>query len=228
MPACYCKLGVAYYDQGRLDQALAAFDRALALQPNYAEVRRNRGLALLAQGHYEQGWSEFAWRLECEGFGKRQFSQPQWDGSPLAGRTLLVHAEQGLGDTLQFIRYAPLVEEAGGRVLVEVQAALVPLLVQSGFGRWIVEATPASGFDVQCPLMSLAGYLPDRTGRPFWRQPYLAADPRLVADWGTRLGGSLDFKVGIVWAGNPDHPHDRFRSVRLAEFAPWPRFRGSV
>jgi Flp pilus assembly protein TadD/predicted enzyme related to lactoylglutathione lyase len=115
----YCKLGVAYYDQGRLDEALVAFDRALVLQPNYAEVRRNRGLALLAQGNYQQGWSEFAWRLECEGFGKRQFAQPQWDGSPLAGRTLLVHAEQGLGDTLQFIRYVPLVEEAGGRVLTE-------------------------------------------------------------------------------------------------------------
>jgi tetratricopeptide (TPR) repeat protein len=216
----YCKLGVAYYDQGRLDEALAAFDRALVLQPGYAEVRRNRGLALLAQGNYQQGWSEFAWRLECEGFGKRQFAQPQWDGSPLAGRTLLVHAEQGLGDTLQFIRYVPLVEEAGGRVLVEVQAALVPLLVRSGFGRWIVEGPRAAGFDVQCPLMSLAEYLPDSTGRPFWRQPYLAADPRLVADWGTRLGGSLGFKVGIVWAGNPDHPHDRFRSVRLREFAP--------
>ena len=81
----FCKLGVAHYDQGRLDEALAAFDRALTVQPDYAEVRRNRGLALLAQGKYEQGWSEFAWRLECDGFGKRQFSQPQWDGSPLAG-----------------------------------------------------------------------------------------------------------------------------------------------
>ena len=96
-----------------------------------------------------------------------------------------------MGDTLQFIRYAPLVEEAGGRVLVDVQAALVPLLVQSGFGRWIVEDDAGTGFDVHCPLMSLAGYLPDHTGRPFWRQPYLAADPKLVAAWGDRLGGEL-------------------------------------
>lgn len=216
----HCKLGVAHYDQGQLDLALAAFDRALALQPNYPEVRRNRGLARLAQGQYEQGWSEFAWRLECDGFGKRVFSQPQWDGTPLAGRTLLAHAEQGLGDTLQFIRYAPLVEESGGQVLLDVQAALVPLLRQSGFGKWIVEPAPTAGFDVQCPLLSLAGYLPDRAGRPFWRQPYLVADPQLVADWGTRLGNTPGFKVGIVWAGNPDHPHDRFRSVHLAEFAP--------
>jgi tetratricopeptide (TPR) repeat protein len=222
----FCKLGVAHYDQGKLDLALAAFDRAIALQPNYPEVRRNRGLALLAQGDYERGWSEFAWRLECEGFGKRQFSQPQWDGSPLAGRTLLAHAEQGLGDTLQFIRYAPLVEESGGRVLLEVQAALLPLLRQSGFGKWIIQPGPTAGFDVQCPLMSLAGYLPDRDGRPFWREPYLTADPQLVADWGARLSDMPGFKVGIVWAGNPDHPHDRFRSVRLAEFAPLAHIHG--
>jgi tetratricopeptide (TPR) repeat protein len=215
----HCKLGVAHYDQGQLDMALAAFDRALALLPNYPEVRRNRGLALLAQGQYEQGWAEFAWRLECDGFGKRAFSQSQWDGSPLAGRTLLAHAEQGLGDTLQFVRYASLVEESGGQVLLDVPSALVPLLRQSGFGQWIVEPAPAAGFDVQCPLMSLAGYLPDRAGRPFWRETYLAADPQLVADWGTRLSDMPGFKVGIVWAGNPDHPHDRFRSVHLAEFA---------
>jgi tetratricopeptide (TPR) repeat protein len=215
-----CKLGVAYYDQGRMEQALACFDRALEIQPNYPEVRRNRSLVWLARGEYSKGWREFEWRLESEGFAKPEFSQPRWDGSPLAGRTLLVHAEQGLGDTLQFIRYVPLVEQCGGAVRVEAQAALLPLLKQSGFGKWLAEPDAIGHFDVYCPLLSLAGYLPDRSGQPYWRQRYLAADSGLVARWAARLNEFAGFKVGIAWAGNPGHAHDRFRSVCVANFAP--------
>lgn len=216
----HCKLGVAYYDLGQYDQALEAFDQALQIQPHYPEVRRNRALVWLVRGEYDRAWREFEWRLECEGFNKRVFPQLAWDGSPLAGRTLLVHPEQGLGDTLQFVRYVPLVEEAGGRVLLEVQPALVPLLRASGFERWLVPGGTSPRFDVHAPLMTLAGYLPDRSGRPVWRGEYLTADPTLVDRWRQRLAGVSCFKVGIVWAGNPDHPHDRFRSIALAEFGP--------
>ncbi len=216
----HCKLGVAYYDLGQLEQALECFERALQFQPNYPEVHRNRALAWLAQGEYSKGWSEYEWRFECEGFGRRSFAQPRWDGSPLAGRRLLVYAEQGLGDTLQFVRYLPLVEISSGQVRFEVQPALAPLLAHSGFGRWFVAPDAIPDFDVHAPLLSLAGFLPDRGGRPFWERPYLVADPQLVASWESRVRGIGGFRVGIVWAGNPDHPHDRFRSVRLAEFAP--------
>jgi tetratricopeptide (TPR) repeat protein len=217
----YCKLGVAYYDLQRYDEALDAFDRALQIQPHYPEVRRNRALVWLVRGEYDRAWREFEWRLECEGFHKRVFPQPPWDGSPLAGRTLLVHREQGLGDTLQFVRYAPLVEEAGGRALLEVQPALWPLLRASGYGRWLVRLDgPLPPFDVHAPLMTLAGYLPDRGGQPVWRGEYLSADPVLVEQWRQRLAGEKGYRVGIVWAGNPDHPHDRFRSIALSHWAP--------
>ncbi len=212
------KLGIAYYDLGRLPEALACFERALALDPNQPEVRRNRALVWLAQGDFAKGWLEYEWRFECEGFAKRSYSQPRWHGSPLAGRTLLVYAEQGLGDTLHFIRYVPLVEQAGGNVLLDVPGPLVPLLTQSGFGRFFAGGTPR--FDLHCSLLSLAGMLGEPTGQPLWRGPYLTADPRLVAEWKERLRDLSGFKVGIAWAGNPDHPHDRFRSVSLERFAP--------
>jgi tetratricopeptide (TPR) repeat protein len=216
----HCKLGVAYYDLGQLDQALECFESALQFQPNYPEVRRNRALAWLAQGEYSKGWSEYEWRFECEGFAQRSFAQPRWDGSPLAGRKLLVYAEQGLGDTLQFVRYLPLVEASGGQIRFEVQPALAPLLAQAGFGRWFLAPDAVADFDVHAPLLSLAGFLPSRGCEPFWERPYLAAEPQLVASWEGRVRAIGGFRVGIVWAGNPDHPHDRFRSVRLAEFAP--------
>jgi tetratricopeptide (TPR) repeat protein len=222
----HCQLGVAFYDSVRMDEALDSFARALALQPRYPEVRRNRALIWLARGDYAQGWRELEWRVECADFGKRTFSQPSWDGSPLEGRTLLAYAEQGLGDTLQFVRYVPLVERAGGQVKLEVQPRLRPLLAQSGFGSSMVEAENPGHVDVQCPLMTLAGHLPDGSGTPFWPGPYLSAEPGLTRAWRNRLRGIQGFKVGIAWAGSPKHPHDRFRSVRLGQFAPLARVPG--
>ncbi len=216
----HCKLGMVFYDLGRLDEAMACFERSLVIQPNYPEVRRNRACVWLAQGDFLKGWPEAEWRLECDDSGKWPFSQPRWDGSPLAGRTLLVYAEQGLGDTLQFIRYIPLVEKCGGRVLVQVQPALVPLLTQSGFGRWLTTPVTAANFDIQSPLMSLAGLLGDLKGQPFWERPYLTADPNRVTQWERRLRDIAGFKIGIAWAGNPNMAQDRHRSVRLAQFAP--------
>lgn len=218
--AAHCKLGMALYDLGRLDEAMACFEQSLVIQPNYPEARRNRACYWLARGEYSKGWLEAEWRLECADSGKWSFLQPRWDGSPLAGRTLLVYAEQGLGDTLQFIRYIPLVEKSGGRVLVQVQGALVPLLTQSDFGRWLTTPAAAASFEIQSPLMSLAGLLKDLKGQPYWERPYLAADPKLVARWEARLRDIRGFKIGIVWAGNPEMAQDRYRSVHLAQFAP--------
>jgi hypothetical protein len=213
-------LGMAYCELGRLDDALLEFDRALAIQADYPEARRNRGFVWLTQGRFSEGWPESEWRLECADSGKCHFSQPKWDGAPLAGRTLLVYAEQGLGDTLHFIRYVPLIEQRGGKVLVQAQKALHPLLAQSGFGRWLVAPDAQPTFDVQCPLMSLAGLIEGLGGEPHWDGPYLTADPARVVHWEPRLREMGGFKIGIVWAGNPEHPHDRYRSVHLKQFAP--------
>jgi tetratricopeptide (TPR) repeat protein len=215
-----CKLGVAHGDAGDFAEALACYERAIVQQLGYAEPRRNRGMIWLSQGDYARGWVEFEHRLKCDGFAPRVPNGPRWYGEPLAGRTLLVHAEQGLGDTLQFIRYLPLLDRLGGVVRLEVQPPLVPLLAASGFGRWLANSEPRESYDLQCPLLSLPAYLPDLGGQPYWSGNYLAASPALVAAWEPRVRAIPGFRVGIVWAGNPDHQHDRFRSVLLDAFAP--------
>ncbi len=215
----WCKKGVVHFDLAQLDEALACFDRAIAAQPGYAEALRNRGMARLAEQDYVRGWADWEARLDCEGFITGDYRQPRWRGEPLAGRSLLVHAEQGLGDTLHFARLLPLADRLGGPVKFEVQQALEPLLRQSGLGRWLATPAEAAACNLRCPLLSLPGYVLEG-GRPYWGGPYLATDPARVERWRPKLEAIEGVRVGIVWAGNPDHPHDRFRSVHLRQFAP--------
>jgi tetratricopeptide (TPR) repeat protein len=214
----WCKMGVAHFDLAEMDDAQACFDRALVAQPNYPEARRNRAMVWLTRHDYARGWPEWEARHECEGFTTPNW-QPRWLGEPIAGQSLLVHAEQGLGDTLHFVRYLPLVEKLGCRVQFEAQPALVPLLRQSGFDRWLTKPGETPSGDWHCPLLSLPGYVAEGP-QPYWGGPYLEADPAAVSRWQARLAPVEGFRVGIVWAGNPDHPHDRFRSVPLGHFAP--------
>ncbi|HEY2895360.1 MAG TPA: tetratricopeptide repeat-containing glycosyltransferase family protein [Pirellulales bacterium] len=222
-PGIVCQLGVAQYDCAQYEAALASFETALALDPHYPEAHRNRALVWLARGDFQRGWREFEWRTACNDFISRAPQAPRWDGSPLDGRRLLVYHEQGLGDSLQFVRYLPLVERAGGIARLEVQSALKPLVAASGFGQFL-QSEQDTLPDFECPLMSLAAHLPNASGQPYWPGPYLSADPVLVADWHERLcQRQAGFRVGIAWAGNPAHPHDRFRSVPLEAFAPLAR-----
>ncbi len=217
--AAWCKLGVAYYDGAEMDAALECFSRALEVRSIYPEARRNRGMVCLAQGDFARGWPEWEYRTECDGFAAHPTTQPRWRGEPLAGRTVLLHAEQGLGDTLQFVRYAPLVEQFGGVVRLLVQPPLLPLLRTSGFSRWLTDPNQEVACDLQCPLLSLPAFVPDANGRPHWGGNYLSADPRRVSAWEAPVRQLEGFRVGIAWAGNSDHPHDRFRSVPLQTFA---------
>ena len=218
--AAHCSLGVAYFDLVRFDDALAALDRALALRPGYPEARRNQALVWFSRGEYAKAWPAFESRLQCEDFAQRDYDQPRWNGTSLAGQTLLVHAEQGLGDTLQFVRYLPLAAQAAKRVWFEPRESLRPLLAESGFGQYLLPDGELPDFDVHASLLSLAGFLPDHRGQPIWPGPYLQAPAQRVAHWAARLHETPAFKVGIAWAGNPDHPHDRARSARLTRFAP--------
>ncbi len=215
-----CSLGLAHFESAQHDEATAAFDRALAIRADYPEARRNQALVWFLRGEYAKAWPAFESRLACDDFGRRDFDQPRWDGSPLDGRTLYVYWEQGLGDALQFVRYLPLAAKTAGRVWYEPHEPLRPLLVQSGFGEYLVAPEVRPAADVCASLLSLAGFLPDASGTPFWPGPYLSADARLVAQWKARLQDVPGFRVGIAWSGNPDHPHDRFRSTKLAHFAP--------
>src|SRR5262249_53930139 len=156
------------------------------------------------------------WRWQLSGQTRRYLDRPLWDGSPLGARTLLVYGEQGLGDTLQFCRYARSLAAAGERILLDINAALVPLLLQSGFADLIVrDADPK--FDVQIPLMSLPRVLGVTPQTVLADIPYLSADPRLVEHWREVLAGG-GFKVGIVWQGSTTEAGDLVRSIPLEQF----------
>lgn len=218
--AAHCMLGASSYFVGRVDEALACYEQALRIQPDYPEAGRNQALAWLVRGNHERGLAAFECRFECDDQLRRRDTHPTWNGEPLGGHTLLVYAEQGLGDTLQFIRYLPALEKLDGPVLAEMQAPLMPLLEASGLGSGLVAPGSSPNFDLGCPLMSLPRLLQGQLGFPYWNGPYLQAEPARVARWQERLQGIAGFKVGIVWAGKREHPYDRFRSASLAQFAP--------
>jgi tetratricopeptide (TPR) repeat protein len=220
-PEALNNFGTALAAMARLDDALATYQIALWQRPDYAEVRWNRALALLQSGRYEEGWREYEWRWKRKRSRPRTFTQPAWDGSPLEGKTVLLYTEQGMGDTIQFIRYAPFVKQRGGTVLVEAPPELVPLLALCpGIDRIIPEGEPLPAFDVQLPLMSLPGIMGTTPANVPAAVPYLVPPEDRIRRWQDELGDELAFRVGIVWQGNPRHKWDRHRSVSLAEFAP--------
>jgi tetratricopeptide (TPR) repeat protein len=217
----HTNLGSACKEQGRLEEALACYQWALWLDPNSVIAHYNRSLALLQNGDYEQGWPEYEWRWRRKQTQPRLFPQPRWDGSPLAGRTILLWREQGLGDTIQFIRYAALVREQGGRVIVECPGCLVPLLSTCpGIDAFVAEQQPLPAFDVHAPLLSLPALLKTTLSSVPAAIPYLQAEPARVSAWRRRLGDGKEFRVGVVWQGNPYFHGDRHRSFPLACLAP--------
>jgi hypothetical protein len=178
-------------------------------------------------GNFEQGWPEYEWRWQRPQTPPRPFRQPCWDGSPLAGRTILLYMEQGLGDILHFIRYAPLVKQQGGTVLVECPGFLIPLFSRCpGIDGLVAEGTELPACDVQAPLLSLPRLLGTTLATVPAEVPYLFADPDRVAHWGHKLRPLRTFNIGLVWQGNPHHGWDRHRSFALAQFAPLARLDG--
>ena len=210
----------------RDDEALASYTRAIALAPDYAVAHWNRALLDLQYGRFAPGWAGYEWRWKNEHLTvyrqKRAFSEPLWLGrESLKGKTILLFAEQGLGDTLQFCRYVPLVAALGARVILEVQPTLVTLLrqldgVSDIFARG--EALPA--FDYYCPLMSLPLAFNTELDSIPAASPYLAPEPSHLSIWQARLGPSLRPRVGLVWSGNPTHANDHNRSIPFAWIAP--------
>jgi hypothetical protein len=227
-------------DQGQITQGIAGYERAIQLNPDYAESHFGLAQLWLKTGDFTRGWRELEWRWRRREFPPRPFAQPIWDGSPLAGRTILLHAEQGLGDTIHFVRYAPLVKQYGGYVIVECQEPLVPLLSTCpGVDQSIAKDSPLPWFDVHAPLLTLPAILGTRLDTIPAKVPYLFADPDLVETWRQAIDRvepplttppSADSpltqtKVGIAWQGNPAFPNDRRRSIGLALFEPLARLK---
>ncbi len=202
---------------GRTDEALARYARAQDLKPAYADAHWNEALARLLLGDFATGWRKYEWRWRRKETPPRMLAAPLWDGSTLAGKTILLHAEQGTGDTIQFIRYASLVKAQGGDVVFECPPALRRLLDGMAGVDHIV---PAGGtlppFDVHAPLLSLPALLGTTLETLPANVPYLHPDPDRVQAWRERLSGLAQLKVGLVWQGNPAHSNDRSRSIPVS------------
>jgi hypothetical protein len=208
------------------DQARDHYEQALKLDPKLPDAHFSRAMCLLREGDLADGFAEYEWRWKCKPF-QRPFVQPRWDGSPLADRTLLLFGEQGLGDTLQFVRYAALAKRRGGRVVVECQEPLIPILQSCpGIDDLVSFGSQLPHFDVQCSLMSLVGVLGLKL-EELWEGPYLSADPQRVASWGQQLASCKGPRVGVCWRGNPKHLFDSQRSFNLRELAPVQRALGA-
>jgi len=229
-------LSVTLMAEGRLDEAGAELCRAIELQPRAAQARFNYSLQLLLQGDFEQGWPlyESRWGVGDLQFAKRDFPQPMWRGEPLHGRRVLIYAEQGLGDTLQFVRYVPLVAQRGGQVILECQPELRSLFASvGGVAEIIARGDPLPDFELHCRMMSLPLIFGTRLETIPATIPYLRADPAGVRRWKERLEGN-SLKVGLVWAGgmrprqlNADRI-DRRRSLFLSQLAPVAQVPGVV
>ena len=223
----HTSLGVAYFLQQRFDEALGRYEHARKLNPQYAEAAWNQSLVWLLLGDYARGWPAYEWRFKCKRTTPMPaFTQPRWDGSPLNGRTILLYCEQGLGDTLQFVRYAPMIKGAG-RVIVQCQNALLRLLARTpGIDQLVGWGTAPPAFDVWAPLMSLPALFDTKLETIPVAIPYVFADPDLVQHWKRQLAPIRGFRVGIAWQGSPRHAWDRHRSVALAQFEPLSRVEG--
>lgn len=223
--SAFLNLGTSYAELGRVREALDSLERAVALDPASAEARFARALVLLGAGNYREGWPAYEWRWKIKAFGAAalRFAQPMWDGRARPQDTILLHAEQGFGDTLQFVRYAPLVAERCASVVLECQPPLKPLLQNmAGMRQVIAAGEPLPDFAVHAPLMSLPAIFGTTVETVPWHGPYVKPDGERVAKWRALLAGheSGKPKVGLVWAGNPKQWSDRKRSLSLQALAP--------
>ena len=220
-------LGSVLESQGQFEAATTCYRRAVELRPDYAEAHLNLALVLLLAEQFAEGWREYEWRWRRPGMPAEVVAQPRWAGEQLAGRTILLRSEQGLGDTIQFVRYASLVKRQGATVIVECQKSLARLVATCpGVDRVVAKGDPVGEFDFHVPLLTLPGMLGTTLQSIPGQVPYLTPDAELVERWKSELAGDGRLKVGIAWQGNPKFSKDRFRSVPLVHFAGIAHTRG--
>jgi tetratricopeptide (TPR) repeat protein len=224
-PRAHDNLGAALKEQGAPEEAITCFRTAIGLKPDFPNAHHNLAMALLARGDMAEGWPEYEWRWQTARMApsRRDFIQPQWHGEPANNRTLLIHAEQGLGDTLQFCRYATLAADRGLHVIMEVQKPLARLLQGlRGVDRIVAYGDDLPAFDLHCPMQSLPLALGTTLATIPNAPSYLHADPEQIDAWGARLAasGNPNPRIGLAWAGNPAMTRDRQRSLTPDRLAP--------
>jgi lipoprotein NlpI len=199
-------LGNTLRDMYDYDQAETCYRRATELSPEMAAAHWNLGLLLLLKGDYTAGWREYQWRWQVRELqmGRGASPQPEWDGQPLNGRRILIYADQGLGDTIQFLRYLPLVADRGGKVLVVCHPDLIRVFrCVPRVEEWVAFGQPLPQHDVQCPWMSLPAIFGTTLQTIPSVIPYILADPELSRRWSDRLAPDGRLRVGLTWAGRP-------------------------
>ena len=241
-------VGMNLARRGSLDEAIGFYEQALRHQPDSPEAHLNYACALLCRGDYARGWPEHEWRFKCQPFSGRRINRTFWNGDALNGRTILLHWEQGFGDTLQFIRYAALVKQRGGQVLVLCQTPLLRLVARcSGVDLAFDGSSYEPDCHVHAPLMSLPSIFGTTLDTVLAHVPYLVNDAVLVEHWRSELtraagisrddGGAVSepshldraarpFLIGIAWQGNPAHRADRLAIVPTGPIrCRWPSCR---
>jgi tetratricopeptide (TPR) repeat protein len=223
----HCQIGHLHSHLGDHQAALAAYERAVALEPEAPEVRLALAQLLLLLGDFEQGWREYEWRWRIPDLNEAmvRFAQPRWDGRPLDG-TLLVHSEPGFGDMFQFVRYVTLAARRCTRVVVECKPALARLIADvEGVCRVVHEGEELPAFDAQLPPIAFPYTFGTTITTVPWQGPYIKPDAARVREWSMRVAASnaRSLKVGLVWTGNASNLSVRHRRVTLQTLAPFAR-----
>jgi hypothetical protein len=220
-------LGTALRDKGDLDDAMSWYRKAIQLTPDFADAHWNLSFALLLAGLFQEGWQEYEWIWKLKK-PKYRLPQPLWDGADIRGKRILLYAEQGFGDVIQFVRYAPMVKGKGAEVILGCQKELKVLLKSVvGVSSVVVFGEPIPQFDLQCPLPSLPRLFSTTVDSIPSQVPYMHADIQSVSDWRHRLGiDTSSLNIGLVWAGSPGHLNDRNRSCMPDLFLSIARMEG--
>lgn len=214
--------GYLLHKYNRHDEAIECFEKAISLKPGYADAYANSSLSHLIRGDFEKGWPAYEWRLRRDEVleSARNFARPQWMGElPVSGKTILLHYEQGLGDTIQFCRYARMAADLGAEVILEVQPSLMRLLKDlDGVVTLVERGQQLPPFDLHCPLMSLPlAFRTDMDSIPAY-SGYIAPDADNVKRWSEVLGHKKGLRVGLMWSGSLTHINDHNRSIPLQQF----------
>jgi TPR repeat len=226
-PEAYNNLGGEFGRLARLGDSIACLRKAISLAPNDPDAHWNLSVALLLGGEWNEGWNEFEWRLARRESPGRSYPRPVWNGQPLIGKTLLLWSEQGFGDMIQFFRYVTEVRRLGGRVIVDMQPALVDLLRSQNLADGIYPAGEVPGhFDFHAALMSVPRILKTTVQTVPANVPYIRASVDRASYWAGRLPKDGTRKIGIAWAGRPEHPNDRRRSIGVDLLSPFAQSPG--
>ena len=228
-PEAHSNLGVSLQSLGKLEEAVASYRTALGLKPDFAEAHYNLGMLQLLMGDFLRGWKNYAWRWKTKQYRSlpRDYEKPSWDGGELKGKTIFVYPEQGLGDTIQFVRYLPLLKQHGRRVVFETPKSLTRLFATVGIADQLIEPgeTPPT-IDCHAALLDLPQLLNTTLETIPNYNSYLRTAPNLQKEWANRLGPRKKFRLGIVWAGRSAHKNDRNRSIEAFLFQPLTKIRG--